>query len=326
MSLLGLIKSIGDKFLHPIIDRLSSIENRQITLENRQVVLENRQVAIEDRIELIQKALGRIEFRQLSQNSSDNLLDYEYQVFSQWGEDGIIQFLIDRIEIENKIFVEFGVEDYQQANTRFLLVNNNWSGLIIDGSEANISRIKRSHFYWNYNLKAIEAFVTKDNINNLLLEQGLAGEIGLLSIDIDGNDYWVWEAIHIINPVIVAVEYNYRLGKDAAVTIPYKEDFERSQAHHSMIYFGASLKALCLLAKRKGYVLVGCCSNGVNAFFVRADKKPSSIREMTPEEAYKSGQFCETRNQDGVQIKTSPKDEVILLASLNLPLVNVEEV
>ncbi|GAA6621803.1 hypothetical protein [Scytonema sp. NUACC26] len=314
MSLLG---SIRDRFLYPITRILGSIENRQVALEKHQV-------EIEDRIELIQRALGRIEFRQLRQNTSDNLLDYEYQVFSQWGEDGIIQFFINNVEIENKIFVEFGVEDYQQANTRFLLVNNNWSGLVIDGSDANISRIKRSHFYWNYNLKAIEAFVTKDNINNLLLEQGLAGEIGLLSIDIDGNDYWVWEAINVINPVIVVVEYNYRFS-DRAVTIPYSEDFERAKTHHSMIYFGASLKALCLLAKRKGYVFVGCCSNGVNAFFIRADKKPSSIREMTPEEGYKSGQFCETRNQSGVQIKTSPKDEVLLLESLNLPLVNVEE-
>ncbi|KYC39548.1 NADH dehydrogenase [Scytonema hofmannii PCC 7110] len=294
-------------------------------IEKRQVDIEKRQVGIEDRLELIQRALGRIELRQLRHNTSDNLLDYEYQVFSQWGEDGIIQFLINNVEIENKIFVEFGVEDYLQANTRFLLVNNNWAGLVIDGSDAHISRIKSAHFYWNYNLKAIKSFVTKDNINNLLLEQGIAGEIGLLSIDIDGNDYWVWEAINVIHPVIVIVEYNYRLGSQAAVTIPYSEDFDRAKTHHSMIYFGASLKALCLLAKRKGYVFVGCCSNGVNAFFIRADKKPSSVREMTPEEGYKSGQFCETRNQSGEQIKTSPKDEVLLLTSLNLPLVNVEE-
>ncbi|MEI2581705.1 hypothetical protein [Scytonema sp. PRP1] len=318
MSLIEGIKLIRNKFLSPITYRLGCLEKRHNALEKRHKEME-------DRIELIQRALGRIEMRQLRQNPSDNLFDYEYQVFSQWGEDGIIQFLINNVEIDNKVFVEFGVEDYQQANTRFLLVNNNWAGLIIDGSDANISRIKSDHVYWNYNLKAIKAFVTKDNINNLLLEQGLAGEIGLLSIDIDGNDYWIWEAINVINPVIVIVEYNYRFGSHAAVTIPYSENFERAETHHSMIYFGTSLKALCLLATRKGYVFVGCCSNGVNAFFIRADKKPFTIKEVTIEEGYKSGQFCETRNRDGEQIKTSPKDEVLLLESLNLPLVNVEE-
>ncbi|WP_238361189.1 hypothetical protein [Iningainema tapete] len=318
------------KFKENIRTKLSSVIEESINkffsqINNIFIHLDKRQYEMEKRLDLMQRALGRIEMRQLKHQSSDNVLDYEYQVFSQWGEDGIIQFLINNIEIERKIFVEFGVEDYQQANTKFLLVNNNWSGLVIDGSDANISRLKTDYVYWNYNLKAVKAFVTKDNINNLLLENGLTGEIGLLSIDIDGNDYWIWDAINVINPVIVIVEYNYRFGSEAAVTIPYSEDFDRSKAHHSMIYFGASLKAICLLAKRKGYTFVGCCSNGVNAFFIRTDKKPSTLKEMTLEEGYKSGQFCETRNEDGVQVKTPPQQEVLLLQSLNLPLVTIDE-
>lgn len=278
------------------------------------------------RFDLIQQSLGRIETRQLIHPTSDKLQNYEFRVFSQWGEDGIIQFLISKIEIQKKIFVEFGVEDYKQANTRFLLVNNNWSGLVIDASEENVSKIKLDPVYWNYNLKAINSFVTKDNINGLLLENGLSGEIGLLSIDIDGNDYWIWDSINIIQPIIVVIEYNHRFGYNAAVTIPYDTNFERSRAHFSMIYFGASLKALYSLGKQKGYTFIGCCSNGVNAFFVRSDKLPPCLKGSVPENDYFPGQFCETRNESGIQVKTSPEDEVELLTSLKLPLVNIEGV
>jgi hypothetical protein len=311
MLIKNVFKVARTKFLSPMASLLNQINERQIQIENR--------------LDLLQKSLGRVELRQLINSvPSNNLNDYEYQVFSQWGEDGIIQFLIDRIGIERKIFVEFGVESYKQANTRFLLVNNNWAGLVIDGCEENIQRIKYDHVYYNYNLKAIKSFVTKDNINDLLVQNGLTGEIGLLSVDVDGNDYWIWEAIDSINPVIVIAEYNYRFGVDEAVTIPYQEDFVRSEAHHSMIYFGASLKALCLLANKKGYTFVGCCSNGVNAFFVRKDKKPSTILELSPEDGYKSGFFCETRNSSGAQVKTSPEDEILLLKQLALPIVKVD--
>lgn len=304
------VKGIINKFISPVTSIIFQIHERQIH--------------IEDRIDIIQRALGRIESRQLKDKSKTNLIDNEYQVYSQWGEDGIIQFLLNNLEIERKIFVEFGVESYKQANTRFLLVNNNWAGLVIDGSDENIAKIKNDRIYYNYNLKAVKSFVTKDNINTLLATNGLAGEIGLLSIDIDGNDYWIWDAIDTISPVIVIAEYNYRFGSNAAVTIPYEEDFERAKAHYSMIYFGSSLKALCLLAEKKGYAFVGCCSNGVNAFFVRKDKKPSNILEVTAEESFRSGQFCETRNQDGIIIKTSPEDEVLLLKEICLPTVEIE--
>ena len=87
----------------------------------------------------IQQALGRIETRQNNILDSKDLNDYEFKVSSQWGEDGIIQHLINKIEIKNKVFFEFGVENYTESNTRFLLHNNNWKGLVIDGSVENIS-------------------------------------------------------------------------------------------------------------------------------------------------------------------------------------------
>jgi hypothetical protein len=272
----------------------------------------------ERRLHYVQEALGRIESRQLRNIESDNLNDYEFRVFSQWGEDGIIQHLVRSIDIPKKYFVEFGVQDYRESNTRFLLVNDNWSGLVMDGSAANIERIKKDMIYWAYDLKPVQAFVTRENINELLRQNGVTGEIGLLSIDIDGNDFWIWQAIEVINPVIVVIEYNHRFGQQAAVTIPYEESFDRTKTGHGPFYFGASLQALCWLAKRKGYAFVGCSSNGVNAFFVRRDKWPENVREVSPEEGYFEGKFSETVDENGICVKGDREKEKDILMKLDL--------
>ena len=112
--------------------------------------------------------LGRLLSDQYSKSNFDKISDYEFQVFSQWGEDGIIQHLVRKLNISNKIFVEFGVETYHEANTRFLLMKDNWSGLIIDGSKANIDLIKNQSLYWRYSLTAVEAFITAENINSIM--------------------------------------------------------------------------------------------------------------------------------------------------------------
>jgi hypothetical protein len=277
---------------------------------------------IEPTLHKIQEALGRVEGRQVQLSGSNNLKDNEYRVFSQWGEDGIIQFLLRHIKIAHKIFVEFGVQNYTESNTRFLLVNNNWAGLVIDGSGDNIAYIRKDPIYWRYNLKAVHSFITKANINNIILENGIKGDIGLLSIDIDGNDYWVWESITVINPSIVIVEYNHRFGKEQAVTIPYDENFVREKAHYSAIYYGASLKALCLLAKRKGYAFIGCNTAGNNAFFLRKDLIPYGLREITTEDGFVSGKFRESRDRDGNLLFLSLEEEAQLITTL--PLVVVE--
>jgi hypothetical protein len=310
-----MIKNFFRIIFHPLIKKFQHLEQK----------LEDNKQEIIYKLELLQNSIARVEFRQLEITNSINLNDYEYQVYSQWGEDGIIQFLVKHISIEKKIFVEFGVEDYKQSNTRFLLVNNNWSGLILDSSQDNISAIKNDKIYWNFNLKAICSFVSAENINEILIDNGLTGEIGLLSIDVDGNDYWIWKAITAINPIIVVIEYNYRFGTKTTVTIPYDKAFQRSEAHHSMIYFGSSLKALLLLAKSKGYSFIGCNKNGVNAFFVRDDKINSVVHEVSLEEGYSAGKFCEYRDENGVQKKKTPEEEIELLESLNLPLIDIND-
>ncbi|MDP8244107.1 MAG: hypothetical protein P9L94_08515 [Candidatus Hinthialibacter antarcticus] len=247
----------------------------------------------------------------------------EFKVFSQFGEDGIIQYLIRITKITNaeSIFIEFGVQNYEESNTRFLLMNNNWKGLIIDGDENNIQHVKKSELYWRQDLTAVTAFIDLDNINMLISKAGLSGEIGLLSIDIDGNDYWVWEKIDVVNPVIVIVEYNSVFGKSHGITIPYDSIFERNKAHFSNLYWGCSLKALQHLAKRKGYELVGCNQAGNNAFFVRHDRL-NGLQPKSVDDAYVESRFRESRNKAGELTYLSGKDRFSAIDTL--PIVDIE--
>ncbi len=227
-----------------------------------------------------------------------SLDEVEFQVFSQRGEDGIIQYIINKIEIPNKTFVEFGVETYTESNTRFLLFNNNWSGLVIDGCKKNINFIKKDLIYWKYDLVAVNSFITKENINTLISDYTKNQDIGLLSLDIDGNDYWIWDSINCINPRIVVCEYNSAFGSSRKVSVPYKSDFVRSKEHYSDLYFGASLGAFCDLAEKKGYDFIGTSSAGVNAYFVRKDLSGPFIK-YNSENGFNESANRDSRNEKG---------------------------
>ncbi len=241
----------------------------------------------------------------------------EFKVFSQFGDDGIIQYLVDRLQPLRDAFVEFGVGNYRESNTRFLLLNNNWHGLVLDGDENSIHSIQQDEIYWRHTLTARHAFITRENINELLHEAGFAGEIGLLSIDIDGNDYWVWEKIAVVDPVIVIIEYNSVLGPNLAVTIPYDPQFTRHQAHYSGQFWGASLEALKLLADRKGYSLVGCNSAGNNAYFVRSDKVADQP-VLPVQEAFVDSRFRDSRDEKGKLTYLTGAERFLAIAELEV--------
>jgi hypothetical protein len=228
----------------------------------------------------------------------ENIHDIEFKVFSQFGDDGIIQYLINNIDINNKKFVEFGVGDYRESNTRFLLVNDNWEGMVFDSNPGYIKNIRSDHIYWQYNLQAVHAFINRDNINSLLESNGFKGEIGILHIDIDGNDYWIWEAINVIDPTIVIVEYNSIFGCKHAISIPYQENFTRTSFHYSNLYFGASLKAFYFLAKTKGYEFVGSNNAGNNAYFIKKNKI-KGIKPVALENGFVESKFRESLDENG---------------------------
>ena len=195
--------------------------------------------------------------------------DKEFRVYSQFGDDGIIQWLINFLGIESKNFIEFGVGNFHESNSHFLLVNNSWNGFIIDSSKKNITTIKNSEMYWRYNLRAELAFIDKNNIN-LLLELSGFKKLGYLHIDLDGNDYWILDTINLklYEPDILILEYNAVFGNNDEISVPYDKNFNRMKAHYSGKYWGASLKAFNFLAEKKDYYFIGCNSAGNNAYFL----------------------------------------------------------
>jgi len=227
-----------------------------------------------------------------------SLRDTEFKVFSQWGDDGIIQYLIRQVPDVAQTFIEFGVQDYRESNTRFLLMNDNWTGLVMDGGRDNVEHIKADDIYWRHDLTAVAAFLTRENINETIRSAGFSGPLGILSVDIDGNDYWVWETIDVVDPSIVIVEYNSVFGAERAISVPYDPQFVRTAAHSSNLFWGCSLAALCHLAERKGYAFVGCNSNGNNAYFVK-EAVARNLKLLSCKEGYVQSRFRESRDEAG---------------------------
>ncbi len=199
---------------------------------------------------------------------SKRLNKHEYQVLSQNGEDGIISEIFNRIGVTNKFFVETGIGDGIENNTTHLILNK-FSGLWIESNSKSVKNIEKKVKNIIHQNKLIlkNAFVNAENIEELFREAKVPNEFDLLSIDIDGNDYWVWKSIKNYNPRLVVIEYNASLGPKVEWIMKYNPVY----LWDGTSYFGASLKALEILGQEKGYTLVGCDFTGVNAFFVRSD-------------------------------------------------------
>ena len=162
-----------------------------------------------------------------------NISDVEFRVFSQWGEDGIIDWVINQIPNISKNFIEIGTEDFKEANTRFLLMNKNWDGVLIEGDKNYVENIKKDRIYWKHNIKVINEFVNLSNIDNIISNLKLKKEIGLISLDIDGIDYWILKKLKLLKPGIFICEFNPLFGYEKSLTVPYKKKFIRSKEHYS---------------------------------------------------------------------------------------------
>lgn len=264
---------------------------------------------------------GRILTELYRARGGQRLQDYEFKVFSQWGEDGIIQRLIAAVPLAHRTFIEFGVEDFMESNCRFLLMNDNWQGMVLDGSARNMESLRAAYFFWKHDLQAVTAFITAENIDALLAASGFDPDLGLLSIDVDGVDFWILQAISCVRPRILITEYNALFGPERIITVPYEADFQRTRKHHSNLYFGASLGAMTALAAVRGYDLVGTNSTGSNAFFVRRDVRPDSLPALTVEEAYTPCRIREARDAQG-RFTYASRDEQLAMVR-GLPVFNV---
>lgn len=196
-----------------------------------------------------------------------DLREFERRVSSQNGEDGILEEIFRRIGAEGKYFVEFGVQSGDECNCAQLVREAGWRGLFLELDETHHRALSENYCQYDQ-VKCVQACVTSDNIEELFQTHEVPRDLDLLSIDIDGNDYWVWKAVQNWKARVVVIEYNgyYR----PPIRWVMKEN--RSHRWNRTTYFGASLAALATLGREKGYTLVGTESIGVNAFFVRDDQ------------------------------------------------------
>lgn len=211
--------------------------------------------------------------------------DTGFRVYSQNDEDGLLLYLFSLIGTTNKVCVDVGFGSPYGANATNLICNWGWTGLLIEGNESAVKQSKQffeSHNdTWIYPPRVINAWVAAENINALIQENGISGEVDLFCLDLDGVDYWIWKSLYVIQPRVVVVEYMNIWDSDQSVTVPYRPDFNRFDTHPD--YFGASLAAFVKLGREKGYRLVGCNRYGFNAFFVRSGIGEDVFPEVPPE-------------------------------------------
>jgi hypothetical protein len=232
---------------------------------------------------------------------------FEHGVTSQGGEDGVIAEIFRRIGETNRSFVEFGVGDGLENNTALLLVKG-WRGLWLEGDDEKEKAVRRNlaTFFERGALTVQRAFIDADNIESLFQSNAVPSEPDLLSIDIDGNDYWVWKAIQSYRPRVVIIEYNPAFPPDVSWVMRYNA----GHRWNATTYYGASLKALEKLGTEKGYRLVGCSLSGINAFFVRGDLVGDAFAApFTAEHHYEPARYSLLR-KTGHPIQHGPFESV----------------
>ena len=254
----------------------------------------------------------KISSSNLKKNKIKNFSDIEFQVFSQWGEDGIIDWLIHKIDNLPQIFLEIGTQDYLESNTRYLLQNKNWDGYLIEASTKDVKKIKKQRFFWKHNLKVSNTFINSENINETIKKMKIPKKIGLLSIDVDSIDYWILRKMSETLPGIIVCEFNPLFGTKKAITVPNKKNFVRNKEHFSNLYFGASIKAFCKLLSKKNYMFLGTNTAGNNAFFVHKKFKKKILKNIKEKKIFKS-KFRESRNKSNKLTYLNKRDSLKLI-------------
>ena len=203
-----------------------------------------------------------------------HLWDSEVQVYSQWGEDGILDYLCDALDIAQPKALELGCGDFRECNTRFLAEFRSAGVTMVDARSDLLRSVRSLPAYWRSTLDPQQAWITPDSVGQLVTNaRALHGRIDILSLDIDGNDYWVAEKIDFDGVRIVVLEYQPLFGGRSCITVPRKDDFDRARAHYSHLYYGASLPAFVHLMGGRGFTLVGTNRVGSNAFFIRKEEE-----------------------------------------------------
>jgi hypothetical protein len=247
----------------------AQVERRLKEISDRLSRLEDSIAGLEPNIRMLPAVVRKLYLEDAELPHPYDLLSERFPYRSQNEEDGLLLALFKRIGTTDRRCVEIGC-GLNGGNSGFLVQECGWTGLMVDADRRKIATLKNR--FAGHAFTAVKHRVTREDVNALLANYGFTGEIDFLSLDIDGNDYWVWEAVTACSPRVVALEYNWLFGPEKAVTIPYDPEFRLSEAA-TRAYRGASLTALAHLSHRKGYRLVA--SERVNAFFMRNDVAPA---------------------------------------------------
>jgi hypothetical protein len=220
-----------------------------------------------------------------------HIADAGFRCYSQFEEDGIILYVLSTIGFKTRKVVEICCGDAKECMATNLILNHGFQGFLFDGDKQNIIRAtnffneKKDCLLTPPHLK--NAWITKENINDLLIESGVSGEIDILSLDIDGNDYYIWDAISAINPRLCVFETHNIVPDNLSITIPYDPNFNyREKKNHEQDFTSVSLLAMKKLSEKKGYRLIGAHKHGFNVFFLRKDIAQDIFPEVTIEEVH----------------------------------------
>jgi len=221
----------------------------------------------------------------LPERSLPSFKEIGFRQYSQFEEDGIILYLFSIIKPESRICLEICAGDGIECNIANLIINHGWWGHLFDGNAYGVKR--GTAFYASHKDTFLHppsfkcAWITAENINQLVADCGLRGRIDLLSLDMDGNDYWIWKALDVVEPTVVVCEIQNPIPPDLALTIPYDPNFRLATFQDD--FRGASLRAMVNLGRSKGYRLVGTHRFGFNVFFVKNGVVDDLLPEISPE-------------------------------------------
>ena len=240
-----------------------------------------------------------------------------FRRYSQTDEDGILHFLFSILGTVSKTCLEICAGNGAECNTANLIVNGGWQGWLVDGDARNVqlgTEFFRSFSEINvFPPRYVQAWITRGGVNALLAEHGCTGEIDLLSLDLDGVDYWIWEAIEAVSPRVVVLEYQNILGPDRAWTVPYADDFNARDYPMTGVhpnFAGASLLAFTRLARRKGYRLVGTNLSAYNAFFVRDGLGEAQIPTVTVADCFRNPWALRAMDERFASVSAHPWVEI----------------
>ena len=245
-----------------LLERIEEVlrENRSLHRETRDIIVNSK---ARNNIGT-QKLLTQMYRERTEKGEILGFRDVGYSNYSQFSEDGVLEYIFALVGTTNKVIVEMCCGTGIECNAANLMINHGWSGLLIDGSEKNIAYANRffdRHLLYFNRLKLKHAWITKSNFNDLMLENNIGGEVDVFSLDIDGNDYWLLEALEAITPRVIILEAHMHLGPDLEYTVPYSDGFiagvHEFEGAQTRMHSGASVLAFKNLCEKRGYRLIG---------------------------------------------------------------------